>query len=111
MKNAQNPSIYEPTLSDVLEAVQSGFARVDEQFAKVDERFSEIDSHFAKVDERLARHDALLAVLREGQENLREQLNDNTRRLITTQNRIEDIADVLEIDHERRITRLEKART
>lgn len=96
MNSKEVSSEYESTITDVLEAVQSGFSKIDERFEKIDEQFS--------------RHDAMFAILREGQENLKEQLNENTNRLIKTQNRVEDIADTLEIDHERRIARLEKAR-
>lgn len=86
MKNAQKSDTYEPTLSDVLEAVQTGFAKVDERFAKVDERFD--------------RHEHILTTLVEGQQNLREILSERTTaidsRLSKVQNRIEDIVDVLE---------------
>lgn len=117
MKNAQNSDTYEPTLTDVLEAVQTGFAKIDERFERVDEKFTAVDGRFDGIEGRLdgvemilGRHDKLLKTLVEGQENLQEQLNDNTNRLIKTQNRVEDIADMLEVDHESRIARLEKAR-
>lgn len=109
MKNAQKSDSYEPTLADVLEAVQTGFAKVEERFDGVDERFEGIEGRLSGVETVLDRHNKLLKTLVEGQANLQEQLNDNTNRLIKTQNRVEDIADILEINHEHRITRLEKA--
>lgn len=82
MKKVKKTTKYEPTVSDVLEVVQTGFAR----------------------------HDKMFATLHEGQENIKEQLRDTDRRLTSTQNRVEDIADMLELDHERRIKRLEQVR-
>jgi hypothetical protein len=82
MKHSTKKSKYEPTISDVLDVVQTGFAR----------------------------HDKMFASLHEGQQNLGEQVNDVERRLTNTQNRVEDIADMLELDHERRIKRLEQVR-
>ena len=69
-----------------------------------------VQTGFAHHEDILNRHDKALNALHEGQENIKEQLNDVDRRLINTQNRVEDIADTLELDHERRIHRLEKAR-
>lgn len=117
MKKTEHTEKYEPTLSDVLEAVQTGFEKVekrlsshDEQFISIAERFVSIDGHFNRIEKRLDTHDKLLKSLHEGQENMKEQMQDTNRRLINTQNRVEDIADILEIDHEPRITRLERVR-
>ncbi len=103
MKKVKHAKKYEPTLTDVLEAVQVGFG-------KHDERFDSMDRRFDTIEQRLDNHDRLLKSLHGGQENLKEQVQDINHRLIKTQNRVEDIADILEVDHERRITRLEKAR-
>lgn len=93
---AKKSDKYEPTLTDVLKAVQVGFERVENQFV---------------------RHGKILTTLHEGQENLKEQLNENTRRLGNTQTRVEDIADMLEDVAQtarksaQRITHLEKMGT
>ena len=71
-KDAKKSDEYEPTLLDVLEAVQTGFARLETG----------------------------QAILVEGQQNLREVLNERTEEIkkdvSKVQNRIEDIVDVLE---------------
>jgi ubiquinone biosynthesis protein UbiJ len=80
-------SSYEPTIKDVLEVVQTGFAR----------------------------HEKILKTLHNGQENIKEQMSDFSKRLINTQNRVEDIADTVDTiartaDTDRaRILNLEKA--
>ena len=96
MKHSSKSSKYEPTIADVLDAVQTGFTR----------------------------HEKVLTALHEGQGNLKDQLKDVDRRLSNTQNRVEDIADIFKnvtrttdkdrisiLDHERRIQHLEKTRT
>lgn len=93
MKRIKKSANYEPTISDILEVVQSGFVR----------------------------NDKLFTALHEGQENIKERLKDVDHRLVNTQNRIEDVADTLEdlaqsakkdkitiLSHERRIQRLEQ---
>ena len=87
---------YEPTISDVLDAVQTGFSRHE--------------GLLTRHEGLLTRHEKLLTTLHEGQENLKEQVKDVDRRLINTQHKVEDIADMLELDHERRIKRLEQVR-
>lgn len=108
MKKAKKSKKYEPTIANVLDVVQTGFARNDKLLTELQAGF--------------ARHDRILATLHEGQENLRGQLKEVDRRLSNTQNRVEDIADSLgditrvadkdrvsTLDHERRIRHLEKA--
>ncbi len=95
MKKEQKLDELEPTLSDVLEAVQTGFER----------------------------HEKILKTLVEGQDQLRGSVNILDQRVTKTQNRVEDIADLLDdmthvtdknkvslLDHERRIRHLERAR-
>ncbi|MFA5942165.1 MAG: hypothetical protein WC798_00620 [Candidatus Paceibacterota bacterium] len=86
MENTKNPSEYEPTLLDVLQAVQEGFQKMEGRFDGVDERF--------------ARNDVSHASLFEMQKQTLELLNERTsaidERLSKTQRRVEDIVDVLE---------------
>ena len=71
-ENAKNSNEFEPTLLDVLEAVQKGFARLETG----------------------------QVILVEGQQNLREVLNERTEEIkkdvSKVQNRIEDVVDILE---------------
>lgn len=90
MKNTKKSSKYEPTISDVLDAVQTGFAR----------------------------NDAVHTTLFQSQKQLRELLDERTgtlnQRVSNLQNRVEDVVDMLDSvsrvtdKHERRIVRLEK---
>lgn len=84
MKEISKSSEFEPTLSDVLEAVQTGFER----------------------------HEKILKTLVEGQGQLRESVNLLDKRVSKTQNRVEDVVDENQetlVDHNRRISILEKA--
>lgn len=95
----------EPTLHDVLSAMQDGFAKVDERFGLVE----------ARIDQRFG-------VLKDRADNTDARIGDMQRTLAKVQNRVEDIQDDLTtaltaqdadsskiLDHERRIRRLEKA--
>lgn len=128
MKDAKKSGEYEPKLADLMEAMQTGFARVDErfervgeQFSRIDERFSSIDERFSGIDATLGRHEKLLVSLVDGQNLLNARVSDMDRRLIKTQHRVEDVADLLEdmteivdenrdllFEHGERITILQK---
>ncbi|MEK7086444.1 MAG: hypothetical protein AAB951_01505 [Patescibacteria group bacterium] len=86
MENTKKSSEFEPTLLDVLEAVQTGFTKMEKRFEK--------------VEKQLDRHEGILITLHEGQEGLRELLNECTsaldKRVSATQNRVEDVVDILE---------------
>ena len=101
------------SLQEMTEAVQTGFARQEEILTRHEEML-------AGHGEMLDKHDRLLKVLVEGQNNLVERVGDMDRRLIATQSRVEDIADMFEsttdvvdesrdqlFSHEVRIKRLE----
>jgi hypothetical protein len=100
MKKVKKSSTYEPTISDVLNAVQNGFAQHEKILTHHEDILTELQTGSA-------RHDKLLTALYDGQKNLKEQVTDISRRLINTQNRVEDIADIVELNHEHRIRRLE----
>ncbi|MEK7157217.1 MAG: hypothetical protein AAB709_01545, partial [Patescibacteria group bacterium] len=76
MENTKKSSEFEPTLLDVLEAVQTGFTKMEKRFEK--------------VEKQLDRHEGILITLHEGQEGLRELLNERTsaldKRVSATQN-------------------------
>ena len=90
MKKGKKSDKYEPTIADVLEAVQTGFARNDE----------------------------VHATFFQSQKQLRELVDERTgtlnQRVSNLQNRAEDVVDMLDKvarvadKHEHRITRLEK---
>ena len=41
---------YEPTTTDILEAIHSFSSDVDEKFMKIDKRFEKIDKRFEKIE-------------------------------------------------------------
>jgi len=96
MKDENSANKYEPTLVDVLQSVQTGFGKMEERFDN--------------VEERLTQHDKMLEVLVEGQDILNERVGNVERRLDKTQNRIEDIAEMLEDKYEPRLKHLEEVR-
>ncbi len=124
MKNAKKSSTIEPTLKgvanaiqDLTEAVQTGFARTEQILDRHEEilnKHGKILSQHGKIlgqhGEMLGQHGRILGTLHAGQELLNQRVGDVERRLGKTQNRIEDIADMLEGNYEPRLRHLEKVR-
>jgi uncharacterized coiled-coil protein SlyX len=118
MKEGNKSKEFEPTVSDVLEAVQTGFARLEAGFDRHEGILTELQTGLARhegilteLQTGLARHEKILHTLVAGQDNLMERVNIIDQRLSKTQNRIEDVVDENHdsiFDHERRITILEK---
>ena len=87
----------EPTINDVLEAVNDFSVKVDERFNKVDERFNKVDDRFNKVDERFEH-------LEQKVDFLDQKIDQNHLELLGYIRMIEtELADIKE-----RLTRLEK---
>lgn len=100
MESINKSNGYEPTLLDVLEAVQGGFARLEKEYD---------------------RHEGILTTLVAGQQNIAEQVGDIQRRVINLEHSVEDVKESLiditnaeekdataTINHEQRISHLEK---
>jgi predicted nuclease with TOPRIM domain len=47
----------DPTLADVAERIDAGFAQVDERFKQVDKRFDAVDERFKQVDAKFEKVD------------------------------------------------------
>lgn len=93
------------SVQDLTEAVQAGFAKVEKRLGGAEEK---LDS----VEATLGRHGKLLNNLVEGQDHLRQDIATLDQRVSKTQSRIEDVVDEMQpaiVNHERRLTRLEKA--
>ena len=89
----------ETTLSEVLEAVQTGFAKVEDRLGT--------------AETVLISHGKLLKTLVEGQDQIREDIHILDQRVSKTQSRVEDVVDEHQdtlLDHGRRIVVLEKTR-
>lgn len=93
VKIAKRLNKYEPTLSDVLEAVQTGFARVDDRFEQVNARFDAVDERFDRLERRAGS-------LENTVEDMKETLGGVAHAV--------DKDAIAILNHERRI-RLEKA--
>ncbi len=121
-KSIKKSNNIEPTLAgvtiaiqDLTGAVQAGFARTEQildrheqilnQHGKVLDRHGKILDRHGKI---LNQHGQILGTLHKGQELLSERIGDVEHRLGKTQNRIEDIADMLEGNYEPRLRHLEK---
>lgn len=101
IKSAKNSKEYEPTLSDILESVQTGFQKVDERFEKVDEQFAKIDGQFEELGYRVTALEKRTGAIEITLEDMRETLNGVARAV--------DKDALTIIDHKRRIVHLEKA--
>jgi len=78
-EKAKNSSEFEPTLLDVLQAVQGGFQKMEERFEKND-----------------VAHVSLFEMQRQTIELLNERTGEIKKDVSKVQNRVEDIVDVLE---------------
>jgi len=95
MKSTGNSNEYEPTLLDVLEAVQSGFQKMEGRFGEMGERFNDLGSRVTAVEKRVGTVEVTL------------------EEMAGTLSGIEHAVDkdaVTIVDHGRRIARLEEAR-
>jgi hypothetical protein len=54
----------DPTLADIAERMDAGFAAVNKRFDAVDERFEKVDQRFDKIDERFEKVDDRFESLR-----------------------------------------------
>lgn len=89
----------EPTLHDVIDIMQKGFARIETKFDQIDERFENIDERFEQVEIRL---DDMHLQLEEMKQDMRN-LHRSQHRLVIQD---EDRADTV-LNHEERIGELE----
>lgn len=84
---------YEPTISEVLEAVQTGFAKVDGRFEQVDGRFGELEYRMMAIEKRTGAVENTL-------EEVKETLNGIARAV--------DKDAIAILDHEHRISIVER---
>lgn len=111
MKKVKKSSKAEATISDVMGAVHELTEAVQVGFAKVEDRFGGVGGRLDGVETVLGRHEKILKTLVEGQDHLREDIHILDQRVSKTQNRIEDVVDENQDslrEYGRRITILEK---
>jgi len=77
----------EPTISDVLDAVNSFATRVEERFGMVDARFDQVDTRLDQVDARIDKVDIKIEKLDikidKVEENLTDRIDKMETRLVT----------------------------
>ncbi len=73
----------EPTISVVLDAVNSFATRVEERFGMVDARFDKVDSRLDKVDSRLDQVDIKIEKLDKKIDQVEERLTDRIDKMET----------------------------
>src|SRR3989338_11231839 len=103
MKNAKKSLTSDPTLQDVLEAVQGGFTKVEERLVGVEHRLGEVEGRLDGVEYRMMSLERRTGSL----EHTVEDMNETGKRVA----RARDKDSVVVISHERRIRTLEKARS
>jgi hypothetical protein len=94
MKSKKKSFGYEPNLSDVLEAVQTGFTKVDGRLDRVEGRLGEVEYRMTALEKRTG-----------SLEDTVEEMNETLQGVA----RAVDKDAVAILDHERRIRHLEKA--
>lgn len=94
MKKMNKKNGYEATISDVLEAVQTGFAKVDDKFNNMDVQFDEVKYRITALEKRTGS-------LEDSVEDMKDTLNGVARAV--------DKDALVIMNHERRIRHLEKA--
>lgn len=96
----EKPYNSEPTITDVMGVVRDLAVSVQDLTEAVQSGFGKMENRSEKVENKLVRHENILTTLVEGQQNLREILNERTdgldKRMSKVQNRVEDVVDVLE---------------
>jgi len=100
MGKAKKLGEFEPTLSDVLEAVQTGFGEMEERFNGVGERFNKVENKIGDVENRMTAVEKRLGAVGNTLEDMRETLKGVERAV--------DKDAVTIISHGRRIAHLEK---
>ncbi|MBI4088655.1 hypothetical protein HY415_01010 [Candidatus Kaiserbacteria bacterium] len=94
-KRLKKSSNYEPTLSDVLGAVQTGFAKVENRFDNVDGKINDLKYRVTAIEKRTGS-------IEETVEDMKDTLTGVARAV--------DKDTLTIMSHERRIRHLEKAR-
>jgi chromosome segregation ATPase len=91
MENTKKSNEYEPTLLDVLEAVQTGFTKMEE---KMEEKFDDLGYRVTAVEKRVGAVEVTLEGMKETLESIERAVDKDA---------------VTVVNHEHRIEHLEKA--
>lgn len=94
MKKVKKSNKYEPTISDVLGVVQTGFAKVDDKLGSMDVQFDEVKYRITALEKRTGS-------LEDSVEDMKDTLNGVARAV--------DKDALVIMNHERRIRHLEKS--
>ena len=97
MGNAKKSNEFEPTLMDVLDAVQTGFTKMEE---KMEERFDKVDEQLGNVENRVTAVERRVGTIEVTLEDMKETLE-------SIEHAIDKDAEAV-VNHESRISHLEK---
>jgi predicted nucleic acid-binding Zn-ribbon protein len=116
MSRMTRSSAPDPTIKDVLVAVQEGFVSVER-------RMDTLEGRMDGFEQRMDKNEALTKTLVVQVENMGEQMGDMHRRVVNLEHGVADIVETLDDmgiertrdrtvlnNHERRLRRLEKAK-
>lgn len=80
----------EPILYDVIDAMQTGFAHIDERFEAVDRRFDQVDERFDRLEDRVGNIERRVGKIEIHIESIddtlieiREGLRNHEKRIVT----------------------------
>lgn len=99
-KAAGKSNEFEPTLMDVLEAVQTGFTKMEKRFDGVDERLDKVETRLGEVEGRMT-------AVEKRTGNLETAIEDMSKTLEGVERAVDTDAVTI-VDHGRRIVHLEK---
>lgn len=88
MENVKKSNEFEPTLLDVLEAVQTGFGKMEEKFEQVDDRFDKIDVRFDKLEKRVGAVEITLEGMKETLESIEHAVDKDAEAIINHEDRV-----------------------
>lgn len=85
MENMQKPSDYEPTLTDVLEAVQTGFGKMEE---KMEEKFDDLGYRVTAVEKRVGAVEVTLEDMKGTLENIEHAVDKDSEAIVNHEDRV-----------------------
>lgn len=87
-KNAKNSSEYEPTLLDVLGAVQTGFVKMEE---KMEEKFDDLGYRVTAVEKRVGAVEVTLEEMKGTLDGIAKAVDKDAEAIVNHENRISQL--------------------
>ena len=106
MEDTKKVNEYEPTLLDVLQAVQGGFQKMEERFDGVDERFDKVEGGLEKVETKLGEVENRMTGVERRVGAIEVTLDEMQGTLESIEQAVDKDAEAV-VNHEDRISHLE----